>query len=94
MKAEDTVKRTTSHSEPEFCPHCGEEFGIEDRIEYEREAQAEATWDAAEKKFRQEGRREVVEWVKEHSILLAVNGEIVRDMQELEWQDQQRKWGL
>ena len=43
---------------------------------------------------KQEGRREVVEWVKEHSILLAVNGEIVRDMQELEWQDQQRKWGL
>ena len=29
------------HSESIWCPHCGEEFGIESEIEYAHEAQAE-----------------------------------------------------
>ena len=31
-----------SHSESIWCPHCGEEFGIESNIEYARQAQLEA----------------------------------------------------
>ena len=30
------------HSESIWCPHCGEEFGIESNIEYAHEAQREA----------------------------------------------------
>ena len=43
MEAKDTVKSVPAHSESIWCPHCGEEFGIESEVEYEREAQAEIT---------------------------------------------------
>ncbi len=41
---EETVKPAPDHSETETCPHCGEDFGIESRILYEREVQAKQTW--------------------------------------------------
>lgn len=44
MEAKDTVKKVESHSESIWCPHCGEEFGIESKVEYERERQAKITW--------------------------------------------------
>ena len=46
MEAKDTVKKTDPHSEGICCPHCGEEFGIESRIEIAREAQAEISFRA------------------------------------------------
>ena len=82
MKAktwQDTVIRPKSHSESIRCPHCREEFGIEDVILYEREAQAEISFKAGEDKgwaharqhcedviipqAKLEGRGEVVEWL-------------------------------
>ena len=46
MEAKDTVKIPESHSESIWCPHCGEEFGIEDKVLYERETQAEISFKA------------------------------------------------
>ncbi len=48
MEAKDTVIRPTDHSESINCPHCGEEFGIESKVEYEREAQAEISFKAGQ----------------------------------------------
>lgn len=44
--AKDTVKKVESHSESIWCPHCGEEFGIESVIENDRELQAEISFKA------------------------------------------------
>lgn len=49
MKAKDTVIKVEPHSESIWCPHCGEEFGIEDKIEGEKEAQAEISFNAGYK---------------------------------------------
>ena len=69
MKWEDTVRKVAPHSYSIVCPHCGEEFGIESIVENERKIQAEATWharDAEIEQARQESRKEVVEFIKEH----------------------------
>lgn len=44
MKAKDTVVPVEKHSQSIWCPHCGEEFGIESKVEYERELQAEISF--------------------------------------------------
>ena len=49
MEAKDTVIPVPSHSESIWCPHCGDEFGIESKVEYEREAQAEISFKAGVK---------------------------------------------
>lgn len=46
MEAKDTIQPVGQHSESIWCPHCGEEFGIEDKVEYEREIQAEISFKA------------------------------------------------
>ena len=57
MKAKDTVIIPEGHSESIWCPHCGEEFGIEDKVLIEREVQAGISFKA--------GIKEVVDWVDE-----------------------------
>jgi hypothetical protein len=59
-----TVKKPESHSESIGCPHCGEEFGIEDKVEYEREVQALSTCPIAKEAGRQEAFKEVGEWLE------------------------------
>lgn len=54
---QDTVIPVLSHSESIWCPHCGKEFGIESKVQYEREAQAEATW--------KERTKRIAEWGEE-----------------------------
>ena len=42
MIKKPNVKIPESHSESIVCPDCGEEFGIEDKVEYERVTQRDA----------------------------------------------------
>lgn len=56
MNAKDTVKLVPDHSETISCLHCGEEFGIEDKVLMEREFQADITFKA--------GIKEVVEFIR------------------------------
>ena len=60
MKAEDTVVPVGRHNESVSCPRCGEEFGIESKVEYEREFQAEISFKA--------GVTEVVKFCKENQL--------------------------
>jgi len=64
MNWKETVKPIPSHSEGIWCPHCGEEFGIESKIEYAREAQAEISFSLGE----QQGIEKVVQWVEKHKV--------------------------
>jgi len=41
-QAKPPLLSVPDHSESIWCPHCGEEFGIESNIEYAHEAQREA----------------------------------------------------
>ena len=47
MEAKDTVK-VGRHNESVYCSNCGEEFGIESKVEYEREFQAEVSFKAGQ----------------------------------------------
>jgi len=81
MEAKDTVMPVGRHNEGISCPLCGEEFGIESKVEYEREMQAEISFKAGAiegyqtgfldgaKVGRKAGIREVVEWVKDNADL-------------------------
>lgn len=67
MKAKDTVIPVPDHSESIWCPHCGEEFGIESRIEQAHEFQAELSFKAGREsmvrevqRIRAEGRKDVL----------------------------------
>ena len=57
MDWKETVIDVPSHSETMSCPHCGEEFGIESKIEYAHETQAELSFKAGQ----QEGRKDVTD---------------------------------
>lgn len=46
MEAKDTVVPIGDHSESVCCPHCGWAFGIESKVQYEREVQAEISFKA------------------------------------------------
>ena len=89
MEAKDTVKPVPHHSESIWCPHCGEEFGIESQIETERETQADISFKA--------GIEEVVDWIKEMA-----NIENFKDAPKLigftmlseDLQSQLKKWGI
>lgn len=39
MNQQDRLLKVEDHSESIWCPHCGEEFGIESNIQYAHEAQ-------------------------------------------------------
>lgn len=56
MEAKDTVRLVPDHSESVYCSHCGEETGIEDRIQYEREYQAQISFKAGYDKGRADER--------------------------------------
>jgi len=81
MDWQKTVIPTSEHSESIWCPHCGEEFGIESKVEAEREVQAEVSfkagqdardceWDEWKDKYLpqviRDSRKEVVEWIDKH----------------------------
>ena len=59
MNWQETVKRPASHSRSIWCPHCGEEFGVESMVEQEREEQAERTWAIAFEEGRKAKEREM-----------------------------------
>ena len=97
MKAktwQDTVIRPKSHSESIRCPHCREEFGIEDVILYEREAQAEISFPLGV----QQGRKEAVEWLSgcELSTYSESNEVVCRDYRvyESEMEAKLKEWGI
>jgi len=46
MNAKDTVIKVPDHSESVWCPHCGEEFGIEAAIDFAHAVQAEVSFKA------------------------------------------------
>lgn len=46
MEAKDTIIKTEDHSQSIWCPHCGEEFGVESIVKYAREEQAEVSFAA------------------------------------------------
>lgn len=74
MKAKDTLPPGGVHSKDIWCPDCGYEFSIKDRIKAEREAQAKYLFSLGEKA----GIKLVVDWVENHGGSL--------DSCRLEWQ--------
>lgn len=97
MEAKDTVKIPSSHSEGVVCPHCGDEFGIEEKVLYEREAQAEISFKVGKAIGAADGidvgRLEVVEWVEEN--LDDYKGyEFEECSFQDEWQAQLKSWGI
>uniref|UniRef100_A0A6H1ZKI9 Uncharacterized protein n=1 Tax=viral metagenome TaxID=1070528 RepID=A0A6H1ZKI9_9ZZZZ len=88
MKAEDTVQKVGVHTESIWCSHCGEEFGIEDKVLSERQTQAEVSFKA--------GMKEVAEWIEQAYIypLTKQAGLIqVRDL-EVDLKFKRKEWGL
>lgn len=99
MKAEDTVIPVEPHSQRVWCHHCGEEFGIESKIEYERTVQAEISFKAGYKQGAEDnykagqddykaGIKEVVEFV-ESTGEMHHTSKIAK-----EWQAQLKEWGI
>lgn len=91
MKAKDTVKIPEKHSESIYCPHCGEEFGIEDKVLYERETQAEISFKA--------GIETVVDWLREHMTFMRweyLDSKGIWDcpIDDKEWQAKLKEWGV
>lgn len=82
MEAKDTVVEVRPHSESIWCPHCGEEFGIEGKVECERETQAEISFKA--------GIREVVEWIER----ISKAGQPSKFIPSSEWQAKLREWRI
>jgi len=85
---EETVSKVERHSESIWCPHCGEEFGIEDKVQCEREAQAKRTWEIAFKAGEEANRREVVEWFKKYSQLERCDPDVMSYFNEYRWVDE------
>lgn len=90
MEAKDTVMSVGRHNESVYCPHCGEEFGIESKVEYEREMQAEISFKAG----KQEGIREVVEWLIPHTRINWRFGILQTNLDAVEWQSKLREWEM
>ena len=102
MEAKDTVMPVGRHNEGISCPLCGEEFGIESKVEYEREMQAEISFKAGAiegyqtgfldgaKVGRKAGIREVVEWI-EHNTWVS-NKTI--DFAIKAWKAKLKEWGI
>ena len=109
MEAKDTVKPVPSHSESIWCPHCGEEFGIESKIADERELQAEISFKTGQAVGYQEGfsdgvtdgyeagRSEVVEWVEEISECRRTTAKHRINyitISKKGWQVKKKEWGI
>jgi hypothetical protein len=92
MEAKDTVTPTPDHSESIWCPHCGEEFGIESTIEMTKELQAEISFKA--------GIKEVVDWILSisHDEPDEVDGQrfmlLVMKISTEKWKSKLKKWGI
>lgn len=88
MEAKDTVLPVGRHNESIVCPHCGEEFGIESKVEYERELQSEISFKA--------GRQEVVEWIDKNCLECQSNTPSNTDeylgFHKQSWQAQLKLW--
>lgn len=86
MKASDTVIPTPDHSESIWCPHCGEEFGIEREISTAREEQAEVSFKA--------GLAEVTGWLRDHQRQDLAKGYYRIVFTEDEWSEKLKEWGI
>ena len=62
--------------------------------EPEIEAVANASFEAGKQVGRQEGRREVVEWIKERQCYNDIGGVVSVDFMPGEWQAKFKEWGI
>lgn len=90
MNWKNTVRKVQPHDFSITCEYCGEEFGIEDIIENDRELQAEISYKA--------GIREVVEWLRKHMTFMEWEYEDSKGIwycpiDDNEWQAKLKEWG-